>query len=204
LNRNFVHIDYEAIKSIIKNSFLDFDIRLRLGDFVKGVFESSVSPREAIEDQEGGEKISTDGENGHRKKELIQTHSRGFESSDFTVAGKSSKGEEDCQKNCHWDGEDEERRGDKEKEHHNLRNVYPSGYNQFYQFENLIHQKDDCKDHEAYEKDGNNFFKDVEISGLFHGKLDAVILTCVEFRRITFLMYSKGGRKGCQPFDSPA
>ena len=139
---------------------------------IEGVLKTLVSPREAVEDQEGGEKISTDGENGDREKKLIQTDSGGLEGGNFAVAGQPSKGEEDSQENGHRDGEDEERRGDKEEKLQNLRNVDPPGHNQFDQFENLIHQENDRKDHQTDEKNGKNFFEDVEIGGLFHLSLD--------------------------------
>ncbi len=47
-------------------------------------------------------------------------------------------------------------------------NVASFCHHQFNQFEDLIHQKDDGKDHHADKKDGKDFFKNIEIGGLSH------------------------------------
>src|SRR4030043_2307425 len=71
LDGNFLDIDDQAVEQVIKNPFLDLNISLRLGDLIKGGSKPAVSPREPIKDTKRSEEVSSNGENGDRKKELI-------------------------------------------------------------------------------------------------------------------------------------
>ncbi len=56
----------------------------------------------------------------------------------------------------------------KSDQHQDICDVPAPGHDQFDQFQDLIHQKDDGKNHQADEEDGKNFFKNIEVARFSH------------------------------------